>query len=297
LAIVITFLAALSYLYLSEQLEDRIFLALAGGGILVAAIGYWDDHKDISPKTRILGHFAAAIWGTIWIGGIPQLDIGFATLDWNWLGYIVSVVGIVWLLNLYNFMDGIDGIAASEAIFAAGVGGALLANAGADGLSLAAVALAAACTGFLFWNWPKAKIFMGDVCSGFLGYTLAIFAIVSDQDTDISLWIWLLLLCVFVVDSTVTLLRRLMRGEKVYEAHRSHAYQHATTLVNSHLKVTLSVMGINLLFLLPLALITLDRPEVALATALVGVASLSFLAIYFNAGTDAEETITNQVSQ
>ena len=182
-------------------------------------------------------------------------------------------------------------MAASEAIFAAGIGGVLLINAGAEGLGLTALVLAAACAGFLFWNWPPAKIFMGDVCSGFLGYTLGVLAIVSDQESDVSLWIWLILLSVFIVDATVTLFRRLLRGEKVYEAHRSHAYQHATTLVNSHLKVTLSVIGINLLLLFPLALITLNWPNVSTLIAGTAIILLILLALYFDAGIETDKEI------
>ncbi len=284
LAIVVSFLLALSHFALLGQLETNTFLAFAGGGALVAAIGYWDDRYGLSAKIRLVGHFAAAIWATAWIDGIPSLDLGFATIHWGWTGYIISILGIVWLLNLYNFMDGIDGLAASEAVFVAGVGGIFLLNAGVEGLGLISLSLAAACVGFLYWNWPPAKIFMGDVGSGFLGYVLAVLAIVSNHKTDVSLWVWLLLLCVFVVDATVTLLRRLLRGEKVYEAHRSHAYQHITTLLGSHLKVTLGVAGINFLGLLPLALITWNWPSTALVTISIAVVLLTAMALRFNAG-------------
>ena len=284
LAIVVSFLLALSYLALVGQLDVETFLALAGGGALVAAIGYRDDRRDLPARVRLIGHFAAAIWATAWIGGIPSLDLGFTVLHWGWVGYAVSVVGIVWLLNLYNFMDGIDGIAASEAVFVAGTGGVLLLSSDARGLGLTSLSLAAACVGFLFWNWPPAKIFMGDVGSGFLGYVLAVLAIASDQTTDVSLWVWLVLLSVFVVDATVTLLRRLLQREKVYQAHRSHAYQHITALLGSHVKVTLGVAGINCLGLLPLALIAWNWPNAAPVTAAIAVLLLTSLAIFFNAG-------------
>ena len=288
LAIVVAFLLAISYLTLSGELETSVFVALSGGA-LVAAIGYWDDRRDPSARTRIVGHFLAASWATLWIGGIPHLDLYFTTWEWGGVGYIVSIVGIVWLLNLYNFMDGIDGIAASEAIFVASVGGALLLSAGATGLALAALTLAATSAGFLVWNWPPAKIFMGDVGSGFLGYTLAVLAIASDQESDVSLWVWLLLLGVFVVDATLTLLRRLLRGEKISQAHRDHAYQHAAIQFNSHLKVTLGIAGINIGILLPIALVTWKWPNLAVITVVVSLILLAVLALCLGAGSKTQQ--------
>lgn len=290
LAIVITFLLALCYLTFSGQLEINTFLAIAGGGALVAAIGYWDDLHGLPAGTRLMGHFAAAIWATLWIGGISRLNLGFVTWEWGWLGYVVSVFGIVWLLNLYNFMDGIDGLAASEAVFAAGAGGILLLTTiGAEGLALTALVLASACSGFLLWNWPPAKIFMGDVGSGFLGYVLGVLMIASAQKAEASLWIWLLLLSVFIVDATITLLRRLLRGQKIYLPHRSHAYQHVTALLGSHLKVTLGIAGINIVGLLPLAVMTWNRPGVALLTTAIAVILFTVLALRFNAGVEITE--------
>lgn len=287
LAIVVTFLLAIVCLVLTGKLDVNTFLALAGGGVLVAAIGYWDDCQDLSAKTRLLGHLAAAVWAVIWLGGISQLDVGFTAWDWGWLGYGVTILGIVWLLNLYNFMDGIDGIAGSETVIAAGVGGVFLLSAGADGLALTAFVLAAACVGFLLWNWPPAKIFMGDVGSGFLGYVLAVLLIASDHATNVSVWVWLLLLSVFVVDATVTLLRRLLRHEKIYEAHRSHAYQNATTLYSSHLKVTLATIAINLVWLVPLAFAAWQWPDWAALLFVVGILPLVGLALKYHAGTES----------
>ncbi len=289
LAIVITFLLVLLYFALTGELETRAFWAFTGGGLLVAAIGYADDRHDLPALVRLPGHFAAAIWATAWIDGIPSLDLGFATLHWGWLGYGVSVLGIVWLLNLYNFMDGIDGLAASEAVFVAGIAGLWLISDGADALGWSALALAAACVGFLFWNWPQAKIFMGDVGSGFLGYVLGVLAIISARQSDVSLWVWLLLLSVFIVDATITLLRRLMQGKKVYEAHRSHAYQHVTTMLDSHSKVTLGIIGIDVVFLTPLALLAWQIPELAVPITAVTVLPLAVVALRLNAGLEMDQ--------
>src|SRR5690606_7293985 len=136
--------------------------------------------------------------------------------------------GIVWMINLYNFMDGIDGIAATETVMVCALAGILLLASGASIIAWTAWALAAACLGFLRWNWAPAQIFMGDVGSGFLGYCIAMLAIVSSREGSFPLWVWLILLGAFVVDAGVTLLRRMKQRLKWYEAHHSHAYQHAT---------------------------------------------------------------------
>ncbi len=96
-----------------------VFAALSGGGLAVAAIGFADDRKPIRARTRLIVHFAAALWAIIWLGGLPPLQLGPFDLSFGWLGYPLGVLLIVWSLNLFNFMDGIDGIAASEAVFIA----------------------------------------------------------------------------------------------------------------------------------------------------------------------------------
>ncbi|MCD4672297.1 MAG: glycosyltransferase family 4 protein [Anaerolineaceae bacterium] len=288
LAIVITFLLAQVFFVLYGGLESNAFYALIGGGAVIALIGFLDDRHDLSVPIRLTGQFAAAIWATAWIDGIPSLELGFATLHWGWLGYIISVFGIVWLVNLYNFMDGIDGIASSEAVFVAGFGGILLIADGAESLGWSVLALATASLGFLFWNWPKAKIFMGDVGSAFLGYSLGVFALLSTKQSEVSLWVWLLLLNAFIVDATVTLLRRLKRGAKVGEAHRSHAYQHVTTLLDSHLKVTLGVIGINVLVLAPMAFLAWQLPDLAVPIAVAALFLFAVAALRFGAGVDGD---------
>lgn len=253
-AIVAATLAGLPVLAAAGALSWAALWALAGAGGLVALIGFLDDHGHIAARWRLLAHFAAAAWALAWLGGAPPLLLFGAQVDLGWLGTGLAAVYLVWLLNLYNFMDGIDGIASVEAI-AVGVGGALLhALAGDPALAMAPLLLAAAAGGFLLWNFPPARIFMGDAGSGFLGVVLGVLSLQAAWHAPQLLWSWAILLGVFVVDATLTLLRRLLRGEKVYEAHRSHAYQHASRRFGRHLPVTLAVAAIDLLWLLPIAL-------------------------------------------
>jgi Fuc2NAc and GlcNAc transferase len=159
----------------------------------------------------------------------------------------------VWLTNLFNFMDGIDGIAGGEAVSVGVVGGLLLLASGASELAGTALLIAAASLGFLAWNWAPARIFMGDVGSGFLGFTLGALAIASDRVAAVPILVWMMLLGVFIFDATVTLLRRLRR-ERFYEAHRRHAYQRAVAAGASHGTVTGFVLMLNALLAIAAAM-------------------------------------------
>lgn len=254
-AIVVAFLLGLCIAFVADLgVQERLFYALlvAGGGI--ALLGFLDDHGHIAARWRLLGHFVAAAWVLYWLGGLPPLEVLGTELRLGWLGNVLAALYLVWLLNLYNFMDGIDGIASIEAISVC-LGGAflyMLSGASASG-ELPLLILSAAVLGFLLWNFPPAKIFMGDAGSGFLGITLGILSLQAGWADPALFWGWLILLGVFVSDATLTLLRRLLRGEKVYEAHRSHAYQYAARSAGRHLPVTLAVAALNLCWLLPLA--------------------------------------------
>jgi Fuc2NAc and GlcNAc transferase len=149
--------------------------------------------------------------------------------------------------------------------------------------------LLAAVAGFLCWNFPPARIFMGDAGSGFLGLMLGLLSIQAAGVNPDFFWAWLILLGVFVVDATVTLLRRLMRRQKLYEAHRSHAYQYASRKYGAHRPVTLAAGAINLLWLMPLAmLVGLGYVDGALGL-LVAYAPLVRVAFLFKAGAAEEQ--------
>lgn len=285
----VIFFISLSVIFAQGLVSTINFISLLSG-FFVAFLGFRDDIADVAIRWRLSGHFAAAFWSLFWVGGLPPLMICGFTIDLGWFGHMLAAVYLVWLLNLYNFMDGIDGIASVEAIFVC-VSGALLYGVssylGAEiqlGQYLVPLFLAAAVAGFLIFNFPPAKVFMGDSGSGFLGITVGVLSLQAAWVQPQLLWAWLILLGVFVIDATFTLLRRLIRGDKVYEPHRTHAYQCAARLYAGHKPVTLCVLLINMLWLLPISLCVTFGVLDGFIGVLVSYIPLIFLALKLKAG-------------
>jgi Fuc2NAc and GlcNAc transferase len=278
LAIVLTWFLALAILLVLERLDPWVGAALLAGGVLVAGVGWVDDRRGVSAGLRASIHLIAAVWAVWCLGGFQSFDFNVTVLPLEMTGNVLAVVGIAWLVNLYNFMDGIDGIAGGEAVSVALVAAGLLAFAGGGGMALAVLSLAAATGGFLVLNWPPAKIFMGDVGSGLLGYAFGVLAIASERAGAVPLAVWMILLGVFIVDATATLISRVVKGERWYQAHRSHAYQRAVQAGYSHRTVTIAVLGLNAVLALAAVAVSMQPtllPEVLAATA-VGLALLWF---------------------
>lgn len=292
-AIVLAFLIALLLLWEYDALPARLFWALLGAGSLVALIGFLDDHGHIPARWRLLSHFVGAGWALVWLGGLPALPVFGFMLNLGWLGHLLTAVYLVWLLNLYNFMDGIDGIAGIEAVTVC-LGGIvlyLLSPAGDSVWMSPILVLAAAVVGFLFWNFPKAKIFMGDAGSGFVGMVLGVLSIQASWVAPELFWAWVILLGAFIADSTVTLVRRVIRGEKFYEAHRSHAYQYASRIYKSHVPVSLAFGVINLCWLLPIAaLVAVGRID-GVVGIIIAYIPLVILANGFKAGARGSQMV------
>jgi len=266
-------------------IPGKALLALGGSG-LVAAVGLCDDLWKLPLGWRLATQFAAAIWAVFWLGAVAPVDLLLFEIGDRWLLQALAAFALVWLLNLYNFMDGIDGLAASELVFvnAMAVLFAVLADDAA--LGVLSAGLGATGLGFLFWNWPPARIFMGDAGSNFLGFTLGVFALLSMAHGSMSVWTWLLLLGVFVTDASVTLLRRIARGERWFEGHCCHAYQHMALRWGSHRRVTLAVLALNGCWLSPLAWWSLLHPQWGMALALAGLAPLVLLSLRLGAGVE-----------
>lgn len=228
-------------------IDPRLGMSLIGGGLLVAGIGWIDDHGNVPASIRAAVHLAAGIVLLSAYGWPASINFGSAEIALGVFGRVFYLLLVVWLINMFNFMDGIDGIAASQALVVSVAASVLLMMESQVGLALACVVLAGSSLGLLWWNWPPAKVFMGDVGSGFLGFAVACLAIAGSRSGSISVPVWMLLLSVFLFDATVTLVRRIARGERWYEAHRSHAYQRLVIAGRSHRFVTASSIGLTVL--------------------------------------------------
>lgn len=287
MAVVAAFSGTIALLWYTNIVDLRLAASLLGGGLPVALVGLADDYRSVPVGWRLAVHFAAAAWAVAFLGGSSLGRPMGAVVAIGWTGRILAVPAIVWAINLFNFMDGIDGIAGAEAVFVAAAGGSLCAaGGGASAVTAAGFVLAGSCIGFLAWNWPPAKIFLGDVGSGFLGYCLAVLILAAARKSPAVGWSWIILMGVFLVDATVTLLRRALRGTRLHEAHRSHAYQHLARRWGSHLKVTLAVNVLNLCWLMPLALLATVRAKWAAEWTVVALTPLIVIALLMSAGVD-----------
>jgi Fuc2NAc and GlcNAc transferase len=249
LAIAISWYVAIIILTLFKEIQTNLFLAIICS-IPVATVGLLDDVLNISPKIRLIVQILSSALAVYFLGGLKSIDLGFTILHSSYIFSFAAILGIVWFTNLFNFLDGIDGFVSLEIIYISFAACLIL------GLKLPLI-LAASTIGFLLWNWQPAKIFMGDVGSTLLGFTVGIFAIYYQNTNESSVVIWLMLASLFWFDATITLFRRWRNHEKLSVAHRKHAYQRMVQFGFSHQKtviysgvINLSIMGLTWLAVL-----------------------------------------------
>ncbi|MCG3701753.1 glycosyltransferase family 4 protein [Aliarcobacter butzleri] len=239
IAIAITWFIGLFYLYFIGQIEENLFCALLFGAV-ISIVSFFDDIYELSPKLRLIIQAIVAIGGLYFLGGFETLTFWVFDIQNSIFTNIFAFFMIIWFINLYNFLDGINGYAGSEAIFLSLAGFILF---GGNHFLVLAVAV----LGFLYWNWNKAKIFMGDVGSTLLGYNIAIFTMYYANQEPTNFWIWIILFGVYWFDATLTLIRRKLNKERLSQAHKKHAYQRLTQAGWSHYKVTNYSIGLNIL--------------------------------------------------
>ncbi|UAA39669.1 glycosyltransferase family 4 protein [Paraneptunicella aestuarii] len=252
-ALIVTYFIGLVAIYVKDVITNPMFLALILGGGFIAWIGWIDDKRGVAAKWRLLVQSIAAVFALIMLHDVPELPF-VDYFPWlEYVGYVVAAVAIVWSTNLFNFMDGINGLAGFEALFVSFGAAIILYTSGEDFHTASLLVLSFSTLGFLIFNFPKARIFMGDVGSSFLGFTMAIYAIGASSEDVISPWSWVILYGYFVVDSTITLITRMLTGQRWLAAHNLHAYQKWTRKLGSHTKVTLFIFIINVVWLFPMA--------------------------------------------
>jgi len=263
IAIVISLLVTAAVAIWAWPESTPTVLVASLGLVLVAGIGWWDDHKPLPAMRRLLVHFIAAAL----LAGLVKVNGG------SWLLAALVLLFTASLINIWNFMDGINGIAASQAVVAM-LG---LAPVLPWPYSLAAVAPGLACLGFLPFNFPRARIFMGDVGSGALGYAVAAVLALASVRTDIN-WILLLVpVSPFLVDAGFTLLARIISGQRWMEPHTQHVYQRAVQAGASHPQVTGMYFALGLFSITVFNVCSNLQPRWEAAVAIAWFTALSVL--------------------
>ena len=245
IAIVVAFLAGILLIHIigdKAPIYTRYFLGFFAGSFLIAGLAIIDDLRTVSFAIK-LGGYILAILVAMWAGiviDVINLPI-FGEVHCGWGAYPLTLLWVLGLTNSYNFMDGLDGLAAGTAVIAALFLSLISFQQGSDFIYLASLILAFAAAGFLVFNWSPAKIFMGDIGSTFLGFTFATMAVIAARydQSHTSLFVVPLLLFHFIFDTLFTFCRRLLAGEHVFLAHRSHLYQLLNRLGYSHKQVAL----------------------------------------------------------
>jgi Fuc2NAc and GlcNAc transferase len=226
------------------------------------------------------------------LGGLPEMQRFVDAWFSRTLIYAFLLLVMVWWINLFNFMDGIDGLAGMQAIFMLLAGAVLLVLLRpavlADPLIIWMLCVAGGTAGFMFLNWPPAKIFMGDVGSVYLAFMLLSFGLLSIRTVMVSvpmgLSMWAILGATFATDATITLITRMLTIKKWHLAHRAHLYQRLSRKLGSHRPVTLLYLAVNLFWLLPLAYLCTRNPQWSVALAVVAYLPLIAVAIRYGAG-------------
>lgn len=232
---------AISLLFYLDYIPQNLYFALLSG-LLIAIVSMIDDLYGLGFLIRLIIHFGAVILAFYFLGGLRHFITFDIHFDYPFITYPIFIVGMVWFINLFNFMDGLDGFASTEAISIAVV---LFIFTGSPVL----IILIASIAGFLYWNWPKAKIFMGDTGSTQLGFILIVLGLHFHNILLFSILNWIMIAAPFWFDATYTLYRRWSNGESISQAHRKHAYQRLTKLGLSHLQVNWILIAMNLMIL------------------------------------------------
>ena len=256
------FVMGVFLLWILDLLSDNLLIILGIGGCAATLLGFLDDKNNIKATKKIAMQIFLSGFALFYLDGGPLLNIDLIP---SLVAIPLSILFLVWVINAYNFMDGIDGMAASGAIFSSGaiVLTMALTNEFSE-VTILLLLLAVSVLAFMVFNWPPAKIFMGDSGSIFLGYCFGAFIIYSLMMGEISFLTWLVVFGYYLGDTTTTTIIRTVRGKKWNEAHRSHAYQNLARILDNHSIVTIGVIIYHILWLLPLAVWTVLKPDFAI---------------------------------
>jgi Fuc2NAc and GlcNAc transferase len=264
-AVSIIWFLAITLFFINNEIDSTLFLALICG-IPISVIGLVDDIITISPKVRFSVQLVSATLALVILGGMNSIDLGIGRLNIPIVLEVFAIVGIVWFTNLFNFLDGIDGYLSVEVMFIGLVTFILYG-------CVPPFVLAIITAGFLVWNWHPAKIFMGDVGSTLLGFSIGIFTVYYQNTSISSIFIWLMITSLFWFDATLTLFRRWRNKEVLSSAHKKHAYQRIVQSGFSHQKTVIYSFFINLI-IMGLVFIALIFPKLLLPVFFINISFL-----------------------
>lgn len=257
-ALLTAFSLGLLFAALLDGAWGREFVILSICAVALSTLGVIDDIRGLSVRSRLLAYGMVCLCGAAAMlhGTDSQHGIHAIVL------LLIAAFALLWSLNLYNFMDGIDGIAALQTIFACSAAAYLAWLSGHDHSYVRyCLILAAAHGGFLLWNFPPARLFMGDAGSVPTGFLLAALAILGAVQGQLNPLCWVVLCAVFITDATWTLAWRIVTGQDFTQPHRLHAYQCLSRHWNSHVRVDMLLLAINTVWLFPIALAVQASPE------------------------------------
>lgn len=268
-AIVLPVLAIMTFKLMTGEWPNVVWSVIVGA-VVLSGISWLDDVRSLSVRLRLLVQLVAV---AIVIGMTPSAIIGSLPILLTVLALVGLILGWVWFINLYNFMDGIDGITGTQTIFiCGGIAAVYWASGGyATGDVVLPLTIAGATAGFLYWNWSPAKVFMGDIGSVFLGFIvgwLLIGLLITGH--------WpaaIILPLYYLADATITLMRRTLRGDKFWQAHREHFYQRAHQAGLSHRDVVYRIAFGNLILVVLAVWSVNGAPLLALISA-IGVTGI-----------------------
>jgi Fuc2NAc and GlcNAc transferase len=253
-------------LVLAMEGNETWNMCVLPGLVVLAALGWWDDHASLSARLRLFVQLAASIYlvacvvNSGWVQGISSIGL--------------AVIFLAWMTNLYNFMDGSNGMAGLQAVFGGAVLFYLFTLSGQHDLALISACVGASCAGFLPWNLGTARVFMGDVGSISLGFIFGALLIIGVGSQAFSLPVALMVMLVFIIDSTLTLIGRILKGEQWYNAHKQHLYQRLIAQGWTHGRAALFYQAINLALVLPGIVVAVNYPALAWIVAVILVLAL-----------------------
>lgn len=287
--IVLAMFVATLWLVADRSLPIGTAAAFAGGLLLVAAVGWIDDHRPLSAGLRLIVHFSAA---ALLVSQLPAV-LAEADPGASWLRFGVQVLLLATAINFWNFMDGINGLVTTQSAWIATCLMLAFGLAGLWGWALLAAALAGACLGFLPLNFPRARIFLGDVGSGGLGFACGGLLLLAESTGSIGAWSALLIASALLLDAGFTLASRMLRRRHWYHPHREHLYQWLVRTGRSHSQTTWLYLSWNLILVLPLLWLSHVKPGVA--PMLASAAVLVGAALWFHGKQAARERVKSGV--